>query len=93
MKKGKAKHKSYALRIEAHLVEPLQRLKKNNRRSLNAEINAALEKWVASAAKPAAKKAPTVSASKTKSTPTSKKREPVVAAATASDPAANGQSG
>ncbi len=38
--------KSYALRIEAALVRPLQELKKQNRRSLNAEINAALEAWV-----------------------------------------------
>lgn len=47
MAKVKQKSKSYALRIEAHLVEPLQKLKKRNRRSLNAEINAALEQWVA----------------------------------------------
>jgi hypothetical protein len=38
--------KSYALRIEAALVKPLQELKKQNRRSLNAEINAALEAWI-----------------------------------------------
>ncbi|HEX6510856.1 MAG TPA: hypothetical protein VF157_01040 [Chloroflexota bacterium] len=43
----KTKEKSYALRIDALLVEPLQKLKKHNRRSLNAEINAALEAWVA----------------------------------------------
>lgn len=43
-----AKQKSYALRIEGHLVEPLQKLKKQNRRSMNAEINAALEAWVSS---------------------------------------------
>jgi len=41
--------KSYALRIEGPLVKPLQELKKQNRRSLNAEINAALEAWVAGA--------------------------------------------
>lgn len=41
-----SKGKSYALRIDAHLVEPLQKLKKRNRHSLNAEINAALEDWV-----------------------------------------------
>jgi hypothetical protein len=45
----KATTKSYALRIEAPLVKPLQELKKQNRRSLNAEINAALEAWVAGA--------------------------------------------
>ena len=39
--------KSYALRIDGPLVKPLQELKKQNRRSLNAEINAALEAWVA----------------------------------------------
>jgi len=50
MKPGK--NKSYALRIDAPLVEPLQKLKKQNRRSLNAEINAALEQWVALAGKP-----------------------------------------
>jgi len=42
-----SKSKSYALRIEGHLVEPLQRLKKQHRRSLNSEINAALEAWIA----------------------------------------------
>jgi hypothetical protein len=47
MKKTAAK--SYALRIEPQLVKPLQDLKKHNRRSLNAEINAALETWVATA--------------------------------------------
>jgi hypothetical protein len=41
--------KSYALRIDGPLVKPLQELKKQNRRSLNAEINAALEAWVAGA--------------------------------------------
>src|SRR5215472_4160238 len=41
--------KSYALRIDGPLVKPLQELKKQNRRSLNAEINAALEAWVATA--------------------------------------------
>ena len=41
--------KSYALRIDGPLVKPLQELKKRNRRSLNAEINAALEAWVATA--------------------------------------------
>ena len=41
--------KSYALRIDGPLVKPLQELKKQNRRSLNAEINAALEAWVANA--------------------------------------------
>lgn len=41
--------KSYALRIDAPLVKPLQELKKQNRRSLNAEINAALEAWVVAA--------------------------------------------
>jgi hypothetical protein len=41
--------KSFALRIEGPLVKPLQELKKQNRRSLNAEINAALEAWVAAA--------------------------------------------
>ncbi len=51
MAKVKSKAKSYALRIEAHLVEPLQKLKKRNRRSLNAEINAALEQWIAKAGK------------------------------------------
>ena len=35
--------KSYALRIDAQLVKPLQELKKQNRRSLNAEINATLQ--------------------------------------------------
>jgi hypothetical protein len=44
MKKSAAK--SYALRIDAQLVKPLQELKKQNRRSLNAEINAALEAWI-----------------------------------------------
>jgi hypothetical protein len=44
MKKPAAK--SYALRIDAQLVKPLQELKKLNRRSLNAEINAALESWI-----------------------------------------------
>ena len=44
MKKSAAK--SYALRIDAQLVKPLQELKKQNRRSLNAEINAALETWI-----------------------------------------------
>jgi len=44
MKKPAAK--SYALRIDAQLVKPLQELKKQNRRSLNAEINAALENWL-----------------------------------------------
>jgi hypothetical protein len=44
MKKSSAK--SYALRIDAQLVKPLQELKKQHRRSLNAEINAALENWV-----------------------------------------------
>src|SRR5215467_13879456 len=39
--------KSYALRIDGPLVKPMQELKKRNRRSLNAEINAALEAWVA----------------------------------------------
>jgi hypothetical protein len=39
--------KSYALRIDGALVKPLQALKKQNRRSLNAEINAALEAWIA----------------------------------------------
>jgi|SRR5215470_16573078 len=39
--------KSYALRIDGTLVKPLQALKKQNRRSLNAEINAALEAWIA----------------------------------------------
>jgi hypothetical protein len=43
----KASTKSYALRIEGPLVKPLQALKKQHRRSLNAEINAALEAWVA----------------------------------------------
>jgi len=38
--------KSYALRIDGPLVKPLQELKKRNRRSLNAEINAALEAWI-----------------------------------------------
>ena len=42
--------KSYALRIDGPLVKPLQELKKRNRRSLNAEINAALEAWLALAA-------------------------------------------
>jgi len=42
----KAAAKSYALRIDAQLVKPLQELKKQNRRSLNAEINAALENWI-----------------------------------------------
>src|SRR6516165_2594071 len=41
--------KSYALRIDGPLVKPLQELKKQNRRSLNAEINAALEAWLAAA--------------------------------------------
>ncbi len=41
-----AKEKPFALRIEARLVEPLQKLKKNSRRSLNAEINAAIEAWL-----------------------------------------------
>jgi hypothetical protein len=45
----KATAKSYALRIDGPLVKPLQELKKQNRRSLNAEINAALEAWVAGA--------------------------------------------
>ena len=45
----KATTKSYALRIDGPLVKPLQELKKRNRRSLNAEINAALEAWVAGA--------------------------------------------
>jgi hypothetical protein len=45
MKKPATKH--YALRIDGPLVKPLQELKKQNRRSLNAEINAALEAWVA----------------------------------------------
>jgi hypothetical protein len=45
----KATTKSYALRIDGPLVKPLQELKKRNRRSLNAEINAALEAWVATA--------------------------------------------
>jgi hypothetical protein len=51
--------KSYALRIGALLVKPLQELKKRNRRSLNAEINAALEGWIAQAhpAAPAATEA------------------------------------
>jgi len=49
--KKQPKSKSYALRIDAPLVEPLQKLKKQNRRSLNAEINAALEQWVALASK------------------------------------------
>jgi hypothetical protein len=44
--------KSYALRIEAQLVRPLQELKRQNRRSLNAEINAALEAWIARSLKP-----------------------------------------
>jgi hypothetical protein len=44
MKKSGAK--SYALCIDAQLVKPLQELKKQNRRSLNAEINAALETWI-----------------------------------------------
>jgi hypothetical protein len=44
MKKSGAK--SYALRIDSQLVKPLQELKKQNRRSLNAEINAALETWI-----------------------------------------------
>jgi len=39
--------KSYALRIDGPLVKPLQELKKRNRRSLNAEINAALDAWIA----------------------------------------------
>jgi hypothetical protein len=47
----KTTSKSYALRIDAPLVKPLQELKKQNRRSLNAEINAALEAWVAGAHK------------------------------------------
>jgi hypothetical protein len=42
----KSAAKSYALRIDAQLVKPLQELKKLNRRSLNAEINAALETWI-----------------------------------------------
>jgi hypothetical protein len=46
----KTQTKSFALRIEGPLVKPLQELKKQNRRSLNAEINAALEAWVAAAA-------------------------------------------
>ena len=46
--------KSYALRIDGPLVKPLQELKKQNRRSLNAEINAALEAWVAGAQRPVA---------------------------------------
>ncbi|MHB8618162.1 MAG: hypothetical protein ACYDAG_01100 [Chloroflexota bacterium] len=51
------KGKSYALRIEAHFVEPLQKLKKRNRRSLNAEINAALEDWVSRSGQPAGDRA------------------------------------
>jgi hypothetical protein len=47
MKESAGKNKNYALRIDAHLVKPLQELKKQNRRSLNAEINAALAQWVA----------------------------------------------
>ena len=58
MKRDKAK--SYALRLEVGLVDPLQRLKKQNRRSLNAEINAALEAWVGRA--PAEGEPPTPSA-------------------------------
>ncbi|MGH2366182.1 MAG: hypothetical protein ACRDHX_16240 [Chloroflexota bacterium] len=45
MEQGKSR--SFALRIEAHLVDPLQKLKKQNRRSMNSEINAALDAWVA----------------------------------------------
>src|SRR5580765_460291 len=44
MKRSTAK--SYALRIDGPLVKPLQELKKRNRRSLNAEINAALDAWI-----------------------------------------------
>jgi hypothetical protein len=49
----KVSTKSYALRIEAPLVKPLQALKKQHRRSLNAEINAALAAWVAASREPA----------------------------------------
>jgi hypothetical protein len=45
--------KSYALRIEGPLVKPLQALKKQHRRSLNAEINAALAAWVTASQAPA----------------------------------------
>lgn len=98
----KSKPKSYALRIEAHLVEPLQKLKKQNRRSLNAEINEALEKWIASATKPAAKKKQTVTAATPESAapkaaaakrPSKPEPEPASVAPTRSDPASNGEAG
>jgi hypothetical protein len=56
--------KSYALRIDGPLVKPLQELKKQNRRSLNAEINAALEAWVAAAHTPNTTLAAAASSSK-----------------------------
>jgi hypothetical protein len=88
MKKPAAK--SYALRIDAQLVKPLQELKKQNRRSLNAEINAALETWIVSshAAGTAHEDAPpipatsgAVNSSKAKRKPA--KKQPELSAATA----------
>ena len=104
MKKGKLKAKNYALRIDPALVEPLQALKKANRRSLNAEINAALEVWVGRSAakltktpkKSKGEAAVTEQPSKAESKPAAeaaKKQEPAVAAVAGSDPETNGHSG
>ena len=76
----KTTSKSYALRIDGPLVKPLQELKKQNRRSLNAEINAALEAWVAVAH---AQKATAKAASAGKSAKVSRTKPVPAEAATA----------
>jgi hypothetical protein len=75
MKKVAAK--SYALRIDAQLVKPLQELKKQNRRSLNAEINAALETWIVQShsIEPANDDAAPVAAASTPATGSKEKRK------------------
>lgn len=89
MKKSAAK--SYALRIDAQLVKPLQELKKQNRRSLNAEINAALENWIVRSrpvdTSPIPSTPATVNGSKDKHKPTRKRPavRPDAAAATPGD--------
>jgi hypothetical protein len=42
----KGKEKKYPLRIEAKLVKPLEEKAQENRRSINGEINAAIENHI-----------------------------------------------
>jgi hypothetical protein len=71
---SKTTSKSYALRIDGPLVKPLQELKKQNRRSLNAEINAALEAWVAIAR---GQKSPAAKVASSSKSPKVSRTEPV----------------